>query len=168
MATLTAQYVDVVTRALPEDRRAGVAEGLKKSVARTIESLHSRSPELDAEAAEYAAVAALGDPALRMPRAAEGRDFVVSPTRFVGLLGLLLLLIVTGVGIARIVTALTTGQSWDQGLSEVLFSMLKSGYRALCIFTLGWFLLEVIAQRRQAKRSGNPDWTPDDLSGDRA
>jgi hypothetical protein len=163
VSTLTAKYIRAVTRTLPPDRRDGIAESVERAVSMKVRSLRAGDPAMTPAEAEYAAVAALGDPARRAPRRPEDKHFLLAPRIFVRILVVVVLLAVVGVGISRLVIGLDTGQTRDQILGEMAWIMLRTAYRATFLLAVCWFCIEIIARTRQRNRSGDREWTPDDL-----
>ncbi|MDT0201949.1 hypothetical protein [Nocardioides sp. AE5] len=159
MGQLTDTYVAAATRALPPGRRAGVAEGLHRSIAAKTHALRAADATLDADQAEYAALVAHGDPAERLPRSG-GRHLVVRPRTFGIVLAVAVALTAATVTVSHLLSGPQTARDWD----ALTWMVMRTCFRTIGIVAIAWFLVEVGGQSRRRRSTGKPHWAPEDLA----
>ncbi|WP_147543636.1 HAAS signaling domain-containing protein [Aeromicrobium massiliense] len=164
--SLAERYVHAVTRRLPEEQRADVADELRASIADRVESLLEERPDLDPATAEREAVAELGEPSTLAgaytgrPRQLLGPEVYPAWERTVRAI---LLVAVPVSTLAFAVVQVAVGKTFGEVVGSVVWIMLS-----LVVHIVFWTTLVFVLAERSSADSGvreslDVDWSPDDL-----
>lgn len=166
MATLTDKYVHAVTRSLPEDQRADVAEELRGTIADRVDSLRREHVGIDEHAAEYAAVAELDDP-MRMTAGYTGRPLhLIGPAVYPGYVRLLksiLLAVLPVIAVIMVVVHVVDGDGFGTIVGQTVWTTFTVGVRIAFWITLMCVLVERGSAPRDVQANLGAEWSPDDL-----
>lgn len=165
MATLTDKYVHAVTRSLPEEQRADVADELRVTIADRIDSLRDNE-RLDHDEAEYAAVAELDDP-IRMTAGYTGRPLhligpAVYPT-YVRVLKSILFAVLPVIVVVLVATKVLQGDSAGAIVGHAAWTTFTIGIQIAFWVTLVWVLVERGATPGSTPEQLGTKWKPEHL-----
>jgi hypothetical protein len=162
MTALTDRYVSAVLRAVPRPQRADLEPEIRALVADAIEA-RSGEPAPNAEAAERAALAELGDPRVLAGRYSEQPQYLIGPTWFAEwkrLLTLLLPIIVPIVTAVVLTANLLSGNTAGQAITAGIGTAVTVTLQILFWVTLTFAIIERAAGHESIKIK---PWTVDDL-----
>ncbi|APZ33544.1 hypothetical protein BOH66_04095 [Microbacterium aurum] len=160
-ATLTDRYVLAVTRSIPEQQRADVADELRASIADQLDArIEAGEP---ADAAERAVLTELGDPDRLAAGYADRPLSLIGPRYFLEWKRLLILLLwivpacaAVAVAIAQIIAGATVGEVIGQVVAVTLSVVVHVGF---------WVTLVFAVLERTTGATGDPliPWSVDSL-----
>jgi hypothetical protein len=142
---LAERYVHAVTRRLPEEQRADVADELRGSIGDRVESLLAGRPELDEAAAERVALEELGDPALLADGYRGTRHQLIGPEVYPAYVCVLRAVLVTVVPVVAVVIAVVqalTGSSFGAVIGETVWTTLSTAVHIAFWVTVAFALVE--------------------------
>lgn len=163
-ASLSERYVHAVTRRLPEEQRADVADELRASIADRVESILDERPGTSVADAEREALTELGDPDA-MSGAYTGRRMqLLGPAVYPAWERAVKAILVVAVPTAMLATAVI-GAATGESLGEVLGSTAWFGL-TLTVHVLFWTTLAFVVAERSGpdvRASLDVPWRPESL-----
>lgn len=164
--SLAERYVHAVTRQLPEEQRADLADELRASIADRVESLLDERPDLDPAAAEREAVAELGEP-VTLAGAYTGRRLqLLGPEVYPTWERTVRAILVGAVPVSVLAYAIVQ-VALDEPLGAVVGSAAWVALNLVVHIVFWTTLVFVLVERGGAagnvRESLDVDWSPDDL-----
>lgn len=164
-ASLTDRYVHAVTRTLPEDQCADVADELRASIGDRVESLQE-SAGLSTDRAEYAALEELGDPD-RLAAGYTGKRLqLIGPELYPAYVRVLKPVLISVVPIVTIVIAVISaidGDSVGAIIGEAVWMAFTVTLHIFFWVTLAFALAERGISTDDLRDSMKVNWEPDQL-----
>ena len=175
--TLTDRYVWSVLRAVPSGDRPELEREVRALIADAVEA-KAADGNVDAEAAERAALTELGDPGALAARYTGRPSYLLGPDVYPvwqALVRLLLTFLVPLIGVLALAASLIDGSTIGQAIVAGLGGSFQVAVQTLFWFTLVFVIIERVAGPKEraalsagavamgAPGSENRPWTPDDL-----
>ncbi|TCI98966.1 permease prefix domain 1-containing protein [Aeromicrobium sp. IC_218] len=164
--TLAERYVHAVTRQLPEEQRADVADELRASIADRVESLLEERPDLDPHAAEREAVAELGEPTTLAGAYTGRRLQLIGPEVYPAWERTVRAILLVAVPVSTLAFA-AVQVALDEPFGEVVGGAVWVALSLVVHIVFWTTLVFVLVERGGAtdsvRESLDVDWSPDDL-----
>jgi hypothetical protein len=161
MTALTDRYVAAVLRAVPSSQRADLEPEIRALVADAIDARLAPG-DLDADAAERAALTELGDPTVLAARYGDGPRYLIGPDVYPAwrrLVTLLLSILVPIIATVSFIATLIAGEP----IGAAIVSGLTSSF-VVALQTVFWItLVMALLERTTGSSFGTKAWSPDSL-----